>query len=203
MSVWYLQSWFTSRMDLIRPALRKGRRFFKFAGSGHIRPSGRAFGQSSKASLIAAQGNTQDKLTASSPILEINCWKHGEFFDDADPLSPLSLIEPSSVLSQACRLTTFAPRVRIATRVPQANQNVETEMEVEVDAEDSVPDDSDDAKVWITIGLTKVRLVFRVLGPCPDDSNARMHHSLTKVDLSLAVLNSQISTSRLTCTALL
>ena len=100
-----------------------------------------------------------------SPVLEVRCWRFAEYLDASDLTAPPPLIEPSKVLSQACRLATHIPRPR--TAAPRAPDSLHSDMNMameveEVDAEDDAVDAarvSEDDKIWITIGLTKVCLV--------------------------------------------
>ena len=73
----------------------------------------------------------------SSPELEVGFFEFDSYLD-SNTAGPPALILPEQVLSQACR-------VRILHREPRETADIE-EM-----------DDEEPRKIWVTIGLTKVR----------------------------------------------
>ena len=75
-----------------------------------------------------------------SPVLEVRCWRFAEYLDASDLTAPPPLIEPSKVLSQACRLATHIPRQR--TAAPRAPDSLHSDMNMddeEVELEDAAP----------------------------------------------------------------
>ena len=68
--------------------------------------------------------------------LEVNFWEFNQYYQDNE--GPMALIHPREVLSQCCR-------IRVAHREPRLLDNVPG-MDVK--------------SLWVTIGLTKVRLAF-------------------------------------------
>ena len=109
-----------------------------------------------------------------SPVLEIKFWQYRKYLTADDPSGPPSFIEPSSILSQACRLTAWVPNTRNTGAGDVDGADDEDDDDDDQDEED-VPLQSeghreelaqidDDKKVWITVGLTKV-IVMPILSP--------------------------------------
>lgn len=86
-----------------------------------------------------------------SPELEVSLWEHGTFMDPDTDGGPSTIIEPSVIFSQACRITLTLMRTR--------DLGADDDSELEDDSSSDGGDTVQGSPIWATIGLTRVRVL--------------------------------------------
>lgn len=86
-----------------------------------------------------------------SPELEVSLWEHETFMEPNTDGGPPTIIAPSVIFSQACRITLTLVRPRDPGAINDLDSDLEDNSEEEGDYT------VQGSPIWATIGLTRVR----------------------------------------------